>query len=110
VLRIHHDEDAQVYLNGVLAASPANYTTSYVYVPISQSARAALRPGQTNVIAVHCHQTTGGQFIDVGIALETVQTSDACGTWGFPYADLNRDCRVDFGDLAMLASEWSGTL
>ncbi len=110
VLRIHHDEDAQVYLNGVLSASVPNYTTSYVYVPISEAGRSALRPGQENLIAVHCHQTTGGQFLDAGIALETVQTAEECGQWGYPYADLNRDCRVDFGDLAMLASEWSGML
>ncbi|HOL88993.1 MAG TPA: glycoside hydrolase family 2 TIM barrel-domain containing protein [Anaerohalosphaeraceae bacterium] len=110
VLRIHHDEDAEVYLNGVLAATVTNYTTSYVYLPINAAARAALRAGQSNLIAVHCHQTAGGQFIDVGLALETVQTTDACGQWGYPYADLNQDCRVDFGDLAMLASEWSGML
>jgi hypothetical protein len=110
VLRIHHDEDAQVYLNGVLAVSVSNYTTSYVYIPMSAAARSALRPGQSNLLAVHCHQTTGGQFIDVGIALETVQTADECGSWGYPYADLNWDCRVDFGDLAMLASDWSGML
>ncbi len=110
VLRIHHDEDAEVYLNGVLAAAATNYTTSYVYLPITAAARAALRTGQSNLIAVHCRQTTGGQFIDVGLALETVQTSDACGQRGYPYADLNQDCRVDFGDLAMLASEWFGML
>jgi hypothetical protein len=61
-----HDEDVEIYVNGVLAATGADYTTSYVNLPMSPAGRAALRPGE-NLIAVHCHQTVGGQFIDVGI-------------------------------------------
>ena len=65
-LQIFHDEDAEVYLNGVLAVQVPSYITDYDEFDISKAAEAALRPGE-NTIAVHCHQTTGGQGIDVGI-------------------------------------------
>ena len=63
-----HDEDVEVYVNGVLAASAPGYVGDYVRLPMSEAARAALKPGP-NVLAVHCLQTIGGQVIDVGIAL-----------------------------------------
>jgi hypothetical protein len=66
-LRVFHDDDAQVYVNGVLAAQLPGATPGFAYVPLSGAARAALRAGQ-NTIAVHAHQARGGQFIDVGIA------------------------------------------
>ena len=65
-LMIHHDEDAQVYVNGKLLAKLEGYTTSYVRVALDKKGRAALREG-SNCLAVHCHQTEGGQYIDVGL-------------------------------------------
>ena len=60
-LQLHHDEDVEV-----LAAKLTGYTTAYKEVPISEEARKTLRPG-VNALAVSCRQTTGGQYIDVGL-------------------------------------------
>ena len=62
----HHDEDVTVYVNGVKAASAPGYTSNYEELPLTASARNALNPAK-NTLAVHCHQTRGGQYIDLGI-------------------------------------------
>jgi len=62
---LHHDDDAEVYINGVLALETHGWIREYEELPLTEAARAALKPGQ-NLIAVHCHQSTGGQYIDVG--------------------------------------------
>ena len=67
-LAVLHDEAADVYLNGVPAAHLDGYAGDYVPVAVAASARAAVKAGRPAVIAVHCHNTTGGQVIDVGIA------------------------------------------
>jgi hypothetical protein len=66
-LWVHHDEDAVIYLNGVLAARMSGFTTDYEVFEMLAAAKAALKPGK-NLLAVHCRQTTGGQYIDVGLA------------------------------------------
>jgi hypothetical protein len=65
-LSVHHDEDVEVYLNGVPAASATGFTTQYEPLVLNPDARAALKSGE-NLIAIHCHQTTGGQYIDAGL-------------------------------------------
>jgi hypothetical protein len=71
ILRMHHDEDAEVYINGVLVQKAPGWTTDYTEFFLSADAAKALKKG-TNVIAIHCHQKTGGQYIDAGLS-EIVQ-------------------------------------
>lgn len=64
---IHHDEDVEVYLNGVPVYAANGFVGSYTRVPFTEAGRRALLPGRENTLAVHCHQTVGGQYVDVGI-------------------------------------------
>jgi len=64
---VYHDEDIEVYVNGELAASEAGFASNYVPLDIIPAARALLKPGATVTLAVHCHQTEGGQNVDVGL-------------------------------------------
>ena len=66
-LRVFHDDDAKVYVNGTLVADLPGANSGFAYVPLNGAARAALRSGKST-LAVHTHQNRGGQFIDVGIA------------------------------------------
>jgi hypothetical protein len=68
VFTVYHDEDVAIYVNGVLAGSASGYSTAYVNLPLTPPGLAAIIPNGTNLLAVSCYQTTGGQFIDVGIS------------------------------------------
>ncbi|MGH7953343.1 MAG: glutaminase domain-containing protein, partial [Limisphaerales bacterium] len=55
---LHHDEDAEVYINGVLALKTSGFINNYDAFPLTPEGLAAFKPGK-NLIAVHCHQTNG---------------------------------------------------
>ena len=72
VLNVYHDEDCEIYVNGVLATSASGYGTDYGHLAMSAAAQYAVVPDGNNVMAVHCHQTAGGQGIDVGLDTSVV--------------------------------------
>jgi hypothetical protein len=61
----HHDDEAEVYINGVLAIKAGGFTSEYDVAELTPPGRVALKPGQ-NTIAIHCHQDQGGQYVDFG--------------------------------------------
>jgi hypothetical protein len=67
---LHHDEDLEVFLNGAPLLEAKGYTTGYELWPLGSHGRELLRTGD-NVLAVHCKQTTGGQYVDVGLCFES---------------------------------------
>lgn len=65
-LVIFHDEDTEVYVNGEKIWSGSGFKTAYEMYSVHDPLKRALRKG-SNVIAVHTHQTGGGQFIDLAL-------------------------------------------
>jgi mono/diheme cytochrome c family protein len=63
---LHHDEDVQVYLNGKLILERKGHVSKYETHDVSKEAGDAVQTGK-NVIAVHCRQTSGGQYVDLGM-------------------------------------------
>ncbi|QEG38339.1 glycoside hydrolase family 2 protein [Roseimaritima ulvae] len=65
-LLIHHDEDAEVYINGQRVLAVSGWSVDYAVVELPEQHHQTLRAGE-NLLAVHCHQNTGGQYIDVQV-------------------------------------------
>ncbi|MBN2329784.1 MAG: beta-galactosidase [Candidatus Omnitrophica bacterium] len=68
-LAIHYDNETSVYINGKLIWNRKRWNDGYEGFDITEKLRGALKKGE-NLIAVHCHQDDGGQFIDAAILVE----------------------------------------
>jgi hypothetical protein len=75
-LVIFHDEDTEVYVNGQFIWKRGGYTTAYEAFAVTEALQKALRKGR-NLLAVHTHQTVGGQFIDLALLCEPGATKTA---------------------------------
>ncbi|MDR1341684.1 MAG: hypothetical protein LBK18_00335 [Prevotellaceae bacterium] len=69
MFKVHHDEDCEIYVNGQMVFSLTGWTSGYAFFEATEAVKAALNFGGENTLAVHCHQTAGGQYIDVGISV-----------------------------------------
>ena len=73
---IFHDDDVEIYINGVWAATESGWNNSYAPLDISAEALATLRPGEWNLIALAGKQGSGGQVMDVGLVIKTDEDFD----------------------------------
>ncbi|MGN1275081.1 MAG: glycoside hydrolase family 2, partial [Thermoguttaceae bacterium] len=65
-LKMYHDEDAEVYVNGVKVLETKGYVTDFTVFELDPSVMKAFKAGK-NTISIHCRQTMGGQYIDCGV-------------------------------------------
>jgi hypothetical protein len=63
---LHHDDDVTVWLNDSLVYKAKGYLVEYKRFLLHGDALKVLKKGE-NVLAIHCLQTTGGQYIDAGL-------------------------------------------
>lgn len=68
-LVIFYDEDTEVFVNGQLIWKRGGFTTTYDAFAVTETLKKALKPG-SNTLAVHTHQTGGGQFLDLALLIE----------------------------------------
>jgi beta-galactosidase len=74
-LRLYHDEDVTVWVNGKRLLARDGYVTSYEDIPLSAEQRALLQPG-ANSFAIECRQSGGGQGVDLGLTLRRQEQVD----------------------------------
>lgn len=63
-LKLHHDDNIEVFLNGKPVYDTEGWTTSFTYIPLEKE---MLKPGE-NVLAIHLRNTAGGRYLDFGLA------------------------------------------
>ena len=106
VLELHHDEDVEIYLNGQLVYEATGHLRDYETIRLPESALDFLQTGR-NVIAVHCKQTTGGQYIDLALRTGIPQGFDVTDILdGRRGGNLKGRLREEFGRDVM--AEWKG--
>jgi len=66
VLKVIHDENYEVYVNGQLLFAEKGYINKYKYIRLADELSKVFKQGK-NLIAVHVTNENGRQFIDVGI-------------------------------------------
>ncbi len=68
-LKINHDDNAEVYLNGEKIYSYVGWLNKFQYFSIPEAAKRKLVKGK-NVLAIHVANTRGGAWLDAGIVDE----------------------------------------
>lgn len=63
LLKLHHDDNVEVFLNGNKIYETTGWTNNFKYLPVDKS---LLKAGE-NTIAIHLANTAGGRYLDFGL-------------------------------------------
>ncbi len=76
VLKLQHDDNVEVYLNGEQVYKADGHTNKFLYLPISNAVKSKMKRGK-NVLAVHVVNMRGGAWLDAGISDEPKDVTEA---------------------------------
>ena len=66
VLKLHHDDNVEVYLNDEKVFDKTGWTSDFQLIPLKNEVKKYLHTG-SNVLAIHCTNTSGGAWLDAGL-------------------------------------------
>ncbi len=75
-LKINHDDDAEVYLNGEQIYKYKGWLNKFQYFAIDDAIKQKLKKGK-NVLAIHVFNNTGGAMLDAGISNEPAMKANS---------------------------------
>lgn len=75
LLKIRHDDNIIVYLNGEIVYRHTGWNEEFEYHPIAASIQKNLKQGK-NVLAMHIVNTAGGAWLDAGIVEERIESKE----------------------------------
>ncbi len=75
-LKLKHDDNIEVYLNGEKIYSMVGWTGKFENIPIEDAVKQKLKKGK-NILAIHIANTAGGAYLDAGIVTEPVLKRNA---------------------------------
>ncbi|MEP7106985.1 MAG: DUF4965 domain-containing protein [Ferruginibacter sp.] len=74
-LKLWHDDDVEVYLNGEAVYKSKGWTNKFIYIPVKEEIKNSIKKGK-NILAIHVANTAGGAWLDAGIVEESRETVD----------------------------------
>jgi hypothetical protein len=73
-LKISHDDNVEVYLNGEKVYQKTGWVTKFTFVEIDEAIIKNVKTGK-NVLAIHCANTAGGAHLDAGLVTEPTESA-----------------------------------
>lgn len=65
-LKLYHDDNVEVYLNEEKIYTNVGWTSDYKLIPLKDQVKNKLKKGN-NLLVIHCANTAGGGWLDVGL-------------------------------------------
>lgn len=71
-LKISHDDNVEVFLNGEKIYTKTGWSDKYEYIELNAAVKNKFK-NSNNLLAIHCENTAGGAHLDAGLVAEPIE-------------------------------------